>query len=234
MDKGKGYALCETLLKTARRLHPKAEYRPLEPILTWKEIFSIPGIAEPPWTDLEPLQHEALFLRLHELYEMNSSLSYFGNLTRVDLFFARHRYVPPLCPQKGGCTVPSDLRRATTLEGYRDFVKAGGRVRTYPLDIGSEEHPFPAALIQYEYPSPPAWHRTGWYGLTFYAKLDLSDRIVNDSTNLVHTGTYRRLVLFRGQPVILNINTIPYLLAEAASGPASKCTIIRSELQSHD
>jgi hypothetical protein len=47
MYKGKGHVFCEALLSTARRLHPKGEYRPLEPILRWKAIFSMPGVDEP-------------------------------------------------------------------------------------------------------------------------------------------------------------------------------------------
>jgi len=235
MKKGKGYVLCETLLKTARLLHPKGEYRPLEPVLTWKEILSIPGMAEPPWTDLDPLQHEALLAKLHELYEITRSPSYSNQLNRVDSFFAGHRY-GSLCPRGGPCTLDLKDRRTTTLEGYRDFAKAGGRMRMYPVDIGSKEAPSPTALIQYEYVRYPDWtafgitfDRTEWLGLTFYAKSDLSDRILDDATNIVHVGPDKRLLMYRGRPHILNIDTRVYLLAKYVPWPHWECEIVTLE-----
>lgn len=234
MDKGKGYVMCETLLKTARRLHPNGEYRPLEPILTWKEILSIPGMAEPPWTDLDPLQHEVLFAKLHDLYEIRRSPSYSNELNLVDLFFARHRYVPPLCPRGKACTLDLKDRRTITLEGYRDFAKTGGRMRMYPVDIGSKEAPSPAALIQYEYVRYPDWSaygimfdRTEWLGFTFYAMPDLTDRILNDAKNVVEVGPDRRLALYRGRPHIIKIEATPYLLVQYAAWPYWECTIYR-------
>jgi hypothetical protein len=233
IDKGKGYVLCETLLKTAKRLHPTGMYRPLEPVLTWREIFAIPGIAEPKWTDLNPLEYEGLLAKLHELYEITRGPASSHKLSVVDAFFARDRYDPPVCPQGGGCSLPVEERRKITLEGYRDFVKSGGRMRMAAVDIGSKQYPFPVALIQYEYASPPAWSLPGsqWYGFTFYAKPDLSDRIVGDAQNVVQVGPKRRLVLYRGRPHIVDIEEGIYLEARHLPGPQWECWIVRSEIE---
>jgi len=238
INKGKGYVLCETLLKTARRLHPNGLYRPLQPVLTWKEIFSIRGMIEPPWTELDPLQHEALFARVHELYEITRSTSYSRELNQVDAFFARHRYMSPLCPGGGKCNLPLEERRPITLEGYRDFAKSGGRMRMYPADIGSREFPFPVALIQYEYGRYPDWwiHRRTfeqpeWLGFTFYAKPDLSDRIVGDAQNTVQVGPNRRLMLYRGRPHVAEIDTVPYLLAMHVPWPNWQCEISLRDIE---
>jgi len=229
MNKGKGYVLCETLLKTAQRLHPKGEYRRLEPLLTWKAIFGIPGITEPPWIDLDPLQYEALTAKLHQLYDLHST-PYSGTLNAVDVFFALDRY-PCLKARPINCNISRGDRLKTTLEGYRDFARSGGRMRMYSLDIGSKEAPFPAALIQYEYPRPPDWsNRTEWLGFTFYATENLSDRIVNDAKNVVDVGPDRRLVLYRGRPHIINIEATPYLLAKYAAWPYWECEIVSLEI----
>jgi len=231
MNKGKGYVLCETLLETARRLHPNGLYRPLEPVLTWKQVFGIPAIAEPPWTDLDPLQHEALFAKLHGLYEITRSPSYSGKLNEVDVFFALNRY-PCLGTRPIHCNIPREERLKTSLEGYREFAKNGGRMRMYPLDINSKQAPFPAALIQYEYAHPPEWSNRGeWLGFSFYASPDLSDRIVNNAINKVEVGPHRRLVLYQSSPVILNIDATPYLLGRYTTWPDRRCTIIRVEVK---
>ena len=230
LDRGKGYVLCETLLKTAKRLHPNGMYRPLDPVLTWKEIHGTPGFAEPKWIDLDPLQYESLFAKLHELYEITRSQAYSDRLNPVDAFFARHRYVPPLCPQGRRCSLRGEQRRKITLEGYRDFAKSGGRMRMVPADIGSKEFPFPVAVVQYEYAAPPAWSSShGWYGFTFFAKPDLSDRIVGDDQNSVYVGPKRRVILYRTRPHILDIDTVPSLLVRYVPWPHWECNIIRLE-----
>jgi hypothetical protein len=238
MISGEGYGLCETLLDTGRRLHPNGEYAPLEPVLTWKQILGIPGIAEPAWTDLDPTQHERLFARLYDLYELRSTgHRALGNLNKADLFFARHRYAS-LCARGKACTLPPHVRRTTTLEGYRDFVEGGGRMRMYPVNIGSKEAPSPAAVVQYEYVRYPDWtafgfsfERTEWLGFTFYAKPDLGDRITDDATSIVHAGPDKRLLLYQGRPHIVDIGGRVSLSAKYLLWPHSECQIAAHDTQ---
>ncbi len=123
-----------------------------------------------------------------------------------------------------------------TLEGYREFAKGGGRMRMVPADMGPKAYPFPVAIIQYEYARYPDWaarpHQPNeWLGFTFFAKPDLSDRIVEDSFNLVYLGREHRVLLYRGQPHIFEIQSPPYLLARYQPWPHWECWLIRKEIQ---
>jgi len=228
MRNGRGHGLCEGLFREARRLHPKAEYRALEPNLTWQAIFAIPGVAEPPWKELDPLQFETLFAKLYQLYEDQDNLNVhaFGNLNRVDLFFARGWYPCQIC------RLPLDERRRTTLEGYRDFAKNGGRMRAYVSDIGETGSPIPVALIQYEYIKPPAWGviYSGWYGFTFYADSSRND-LFGFSKNFVDLGRYTRLVLYRGHPHVVTLENISITNVQYIPWPSWKCEILRREVE---
>ena len=237
MISGNGSALCETLLETSRRLHVNGEYAPLEPLLTWKQVFRISGITEPAWTDVAPLEHERLFAKLHELYELRSSgNSALGNLNRADLFFARHRY-GSICARGKPCTLPLEQRRAITLEGYRDFAKGGGRMRTYTVDLGSTEAPFSTAVAQYEYVRYPDWTAFGftpsefeWLGFTFYAKPDLSDRIVDDATNVVHAGPEKRLIMYQGGAHMVDLSSRVALSTKSLQWPRPECQIAAHDI----
>jgi|WetSurMetagenome_2_1015567.scaffolds.fasta_scaffold116661_3 hypothetical protein len=223
MYQGKGYVFCEALLNEAKQLHPKGEYLPLEPILSWEAIFGIRGVAEPPWTEVDPLQHEALFAKLYQLYEEedNRNVHPLGNLNQLDIFFARGRYPCQIC------NLPPEERRLTTLDGYRNFAKSGGRMRAYDADIGVAGVANPVRLVQYEYPTPPPWSfsRSGWYGLTFFAKPDLSDLTGPVSMNRVTAGLHRRLVQYRGKPHVLTIEYGTELSVKYVPAPYWECRI---------
>jgi hypothetical protein len=222
---GKDRKFCEAVVSNARRLHPTGEYRSLEPILAWQELLAIPGVAEPRWIELDPTRHEDLFAKLYALYEDqdNRNVWAFGNLNRLDTFFARARYLCQIC------RLPRDERRQTTLEGYREFAGNGGRLRAFSLDIGETGSPIPVALVQYEYRVPPSWTTSyaGWYGLSFYSDPGWKET-VGFSKNFVDAGRNKRAILYRGRPYILTLEDISITTVQHASWPFSECRILRS------
>jgi hypothetical protein len=224
MRNGKGHGFCEALLAEARRRSPNAEYRSLEPILTWNAIFGMPGVSEPQWMELDPLQHQDLFAKLYELYEGqdNQNVYALGNLNRLDTFFARERYPCQVC------RLPRDERRRTTLAGYRDFATNGGRMRAFSTVFGETSASIPVALVQYEYRTPPAWSFSyaGWYGLSFYANPSLSDPF-GHLKSLVDGGRQKRLVLYQGRPHILTLEDLSVMSVRYVPSPYWECEIVR-------
>jgi hypothetical protein len=110
-------------------------------------------------------------------------------------------------------------------------------MRTYTVDLGSKEAPSSSAVVQYEYVRHPDWTAFGftsgeidWLGFTFFAKPDLSDRIVDDATNVVHAGPVRRLILYRDGPNMIDLSARVVLSAKSLQWPSPECHITAQEI----
>lgn len=76
--KGKGYVLCDGLLKALKRYkYPDPFKHPNS--CAAAVVASYPGITEPPWEDLDVKQHEELLFQLERLMELQAK-NYFAGI----------------------------------------------------------------------------------------------------------------------------------------------------------
>lgn len=201
LREGKGYVLCEAILKIANR-HP---YRmgpnvPWEPKVPWEEVLAVKGVTEPPWEELDPAAHEDLFLKAWEFYEGENRWTYRrppNCLHSLDFWFLYGLYLPERAAIEAKyCAEPSsETRRHLSLATYRQFVAAGGKLKLYRFDWHDESgNSGREAILQYEMPPLVPGATIAYLTIAFLP--DLSKPITE------WTCPASRLLLYRGEPFI--------------------------------
>lgn len=109
--KGKGYVLCDSLLKELRR------YKYPDPLknpnaCSWAVVASYPGFTEPPWENLDVKQHEELLFQLQRFTAIGLKNYFAGIKNKTDQ----------------GNTPQSE---SYSREQVRDFVTGGGQLRLW-------------------------------------------------------------------------------------------------------
>lgn len=195
LREGKGYVLCESLLKIANQNPiPSSSVEPL--IVPWQDVLAIKGVSEPPWEKLDPAEYEDLFLKVWRLYDHPNPPDKKHCFNHLEHWFS---YAFPLPEREETyyaryCADTSpEARLPLTLAAYRQFVKIGGKLKLYRFDWGDKDHPVSTAILQYDMPDGAA-STTANFTIAF--RPDLSE------PRTEWTGPSSRLLLYRGEPFI--------------------------------
>lgn len=108
--KGKGYTLCDGLLKEFRR----HKYDPMEQTnsCNWAVLANYPGLTEPPWEDLDVRQHEELLFQFKRLTDIGPGNYFAGVMDKTQ-------------------TVRKPATEAYLREQVRDFIARGGQLKLW-------------------------------------------------------------------------------------------------------
>jgi len=183
LQQGEGKPLCESLVRIANK-NPSLGSTPNIP---WDQVLLIKGVREPDWIELNPAEHENLFLMARDLMAAN----------------IRHLIYEQILPFAQWFKSPkerwfNDSERAKpitddeALGNYRDFVNRGGKLKVLHADVGDETGEIIKDIVQYESPSTDV---ATWDGYSLLAETGLT-RVSDASYPLTIYGRGVRILIY--------------------------------------
>jgi len=162
IQQGKGKPLCESLARIANK-NPSIG---LTPNIPWEQVLLIEGIREPEWIELDPAQHEKIFLTARNLMETN-----IRHLQDEQALPFVRWFKSPKERWHNDAVRAIPITDEEALGNYRDFVKRGGNLKVLHAYIGDETGKVIKDIVQYESPEKDF---SNWDGYSLLAETGLS------------------------------------------------------------